>query len=429
MRPELALLLLAGTACSDYDLMRGDKSPTKGAEDTASPEPTEDPDIAVSPTSIDFGGLPKDCAAEPQAFTISNEGLGDLEVTNIEVTGSGYSAFETDWDGQPFTLAYGESATFHAGFTPNAWTDYSVAVSVESNDPDEPTVQVDLTGFGAEDTTYEQTFVQDFFEEVDVLWVVDNSGSMSDNLVTVTQNFESFITVFTDLGLDYHMAVITTDMDDPSDSGRFQGEVITNETADPIGEFLAQVDQGSEGSATEKGFEAIYTALTEPLISTTNAGFLREEAALGAIVISDEDDSSWMGPSDFVDWFEGLKPSDDMTTFSAICDDLFISCYQYQEAADLTGGMTGDIAQTSYIEVLEQISMTTAGLLVSIDLDEEPSDVSRIVVTVNGSEVPDDSENGWTYDTLDNAIVFHGSAIPEAGDTGTISYPVASTCD
>ena len=58
-------------------------------------------------------------------------------------------------------------------------------------------------------------------------------------------NFNVFIDQFLNLGLDYHLAVITTDMDAPTESGRIQGSVITNNTANPKAEFMAAIAQGA----------------------------------------------------------------------------------------------------------------------------------------------------------------------------------------
>jgi hypothetical protein len=251
---------------------------------------------------------------------------------------------------------------------------------------------------------------------------------MSDDLVTVGSNFSDFIQVFIDYDLDYQVGVITTDVDDPAQSGNLVGPYVTPSTPDPVGTFVNQIDLGSSGSATEKGFEALQLALTEPLVSGNNAGFMREDAALAAIVVTDEDNSSSMSYLTFVNWFESLKPDDSMTTFSAICEQLFVSCSKYANAADSTGGITGDIAASDYSTVMDQIALTTAGLTVSFDLEAVPSDLSRTVVTVEGSEIPNSSTNGWIYDTADQAIVFTGASVPEPGESGTIVYPVAGDC-
>lgn len=423
----LLALSLGLTACSDYDLHRPDKEESEG-EPEPEPGPEPEPDIAYSPATLDFGGLPKDCFTEWQEITVTNEGESTLEVTDATFSGDGRSAFIID-AGTPFDLEYGEARTIRVRFQPGAWTDYTVNVDITSNDPDEGVTGPSASGFGAEDVMFEESFVQETFETVDVLWVVDNSCSMSDDLLTVSQNFESFIQVFIDLELDYQMGIITTDMDSSEYSGQLVGPYITPETPDPVATFVEQIDLGSAGSASEVGFEAIQAALTNPLLTTTNAGFLREDAALAAIVVSDEDNSSFQSARDFVNWYEGLKSDPGLTTFSAICEDLFISCTKYASAADSTGGITGDIADPAdYPAVLERISLTSAGLTVSFDLANEPSDLGRMLVEVEGTSVPNSFQDGWTYDTADMAVVFHGDAVPEPGEAGVISYPIAGEC-
>ncbi len=47
--------------------------------------------------------------------------------------------------------------------------------------------------------------------KMDILWVIDNSGSMKDEQEALRENFNSFITNFIKKGYDYRIAVITTD--------------------------------------------------------------------------------------------------------------------------------------------------------------------------------------------------------------------------
>lgn len=435
MRTIILLASLApfAVACTEYDIHRPNKSeaepPEEEPEPEPEPEPSPDPDIELSRTAIDFGGWPKDCASDVEILTVSNVGGSDLLVSNVEIMGEGKGAYGLLVDGgTEFTVAPGESVELEIVFEPNAWVDFEPTFRVTSNDPDEATADAALTGFGMADSIHEQTFEQDLYEAVDVLWVVDNSGSMTDDLEIVARNFSAFIQVFIDLGLDWQMGVVTTDMDNPDYSGKLVGPYLTPTSPDVVGEFIDQIDLGSGGSATELGFEATQAALTAPLIDGHNAGFMREHAALATIVISDEDNSSFMSASSFVGWYEGLKTDAEMTTFNAICEGIFFSCGKYAEAADTSGGITGDIAATDYASVLESISYTAAGMTVSFDLDNEPSDLGRMTVTVDGVEVAQDLDNGWTYDTLDQSITFHGTSIPAPGSTGSIAYPVAVEC-
>jgi hypothetical protein len=434
-------------ACSDYDLHRPDKPKnTPSPEETAEPEePSLDPDIRVSPDPIDFGGLPKDCPAEPIEVTVTNIGLDPLTVSDIQFDGSGTSAFSHTWDGAEFTLDYGDSTTFEVNFTPAAWIDYDIDLVFTSNDQEDPELPVDTLGTGAEDTSYEQTFTQDYFDEVDVMWVVDNSCSMDEALEQVRDNFAAFVAEFSELELDYHLAVITTDMDNPSHSGRIQGAIITQDSADPEAEFMTYVDQGSSGSGSERGFDSTKAALTEPIVSADNAGFIRDDAALAVIIVTDENDSSSMSTTSFVSWFSGLKSDPEMLSFSAICGDRMTGCSsgdvwsgsfiqatggdKYIDASEDTDGIFTSICTENYDEALQHLSLTAAGMTVSFILDYEPSSLADVVVTVEGNSIANDSGNGWTYLADTNSIVFHGTAIPGPSETVYVSYPVAGECN
>ena len=441
------LAVLGFSACSDYDLHRpDDPKQTPSPQETAEPpEPSLDPDIKVTPDPIDFGGLPKDCPAEPIEVTVSNIGLDPLTVSDIQLDGNGTSAFSHTWDGNEFVLEYGESMTFEVHFTPAAWIDYDIDLVFTSNDQEDPELPVQTIGTGADDATYEQSFTQDYYDEVDVMWVVDYSCSMREELQEVRDNFAAFVTEFSTLELDYHLAVITTDMDNPSHSGRIQGSVITQASADPEQEFLTYVDQGDTGSGSEKGFEATEAALSEPLISSANAGFMREDAALAVIVVTDENDNSSTSASNFVSWFQGLKSDPEMVSFSAICGDRMTGCSsgdiwsgtmlqatggdKYIDASEDTGGFFASICTENYDEALQHLSLTAAGMTVSFQLDYEPSSLADVQVTVDGSSIGNDSDNGWTYQADTNSVVFHGSAIPGPGETVFVSYPVSEECN
>ena len=77
---------------------------------------------------------------------------------------------------------------------------------------------------------------------------IDNSGSMGSNQTNIKNNFDSFINAFNLAGVDYHIALVTTD------EAAFVGDIITPLTSDPILEFNNQVDSiGTHGSPIEKG--------------------------------------------------------------------------------------------------------------------------------------------------------------------------------
>jgi hypothetical protein len=416
-------------------------------EDSDPPEPPATaPDILVEPLDLNFGAYPANCPADPLKITISNVGDAELEVSEIVLNGPESAVYNLRVT--PQTLAPGESFKAQVGFTPPGWDTYNEArVQVMSNDPDEATVNVSLLGEGAEDAVWEQQWTQVNANSVDVLFVVDNSGSMSDNLRELANSFRVFIQQFDNLGLNYHIAVTTTDMD-RADAGEFVGPVITQQSADPIGEFRAQTNQGAAGSGDERGRDAAWTALTAPLVNGANSGFLRSNANLAIVVVSDEDDSSVnVTVGGFNNWLNNLKGDPTLTSFSGMVGPdngggigIGFACSilggsdatfapRYHDVIDATKGVWGDICQYQYQPFLTFLAYVAAGLLVEFPLDRTPSSIGNIEVLVNGAPVPYGIVDGWTYDANRNVVVLNGDSIPDPGAVIVVQYPYATSCD
>ena len=56
---------------------------------------------------------------------------------------------------------------------------------------------------------------------VDILWLVDNSASMEAEQRELGARFDEFVAALADLQADFHMGVVTTDLNDPQRAGRF----------------------------------------------------------------------------------------------------------------------------------------------------------------------------------------------------------------
>ncbi|MGB7292946.1 MAG: choice-of-anchor D domain-containing protein, partial [Thermodesulfobacteriota bacterium] len=105
-------------------------------------------EIDVTPTGIDFG-LVNEGASVNGEFIIANASLGSqpLTVNNIEIIGADASKFKQDAT-TPFTLDAGESKVVTVNFRPRGARAFIANLLVESNDPDEGTVVVVLSGEG-----------------------------------------------------------------------------------------------------------------------------------------------------------------------------------------------------------------------------------------------------------------------------------------
>lgn len=190
---------------------------------------------------------------------------------------------------------------------------------VESKTPE---VQVDDTratdDFSVSVAQQCDVFQQLPVRQVDILWVVDSSGSMAPKQARLTANFQGFINQLVNANppIDFHIAVTTTDTDATSARGQLrlwniagrrddfiacaptgQGAVTCNTGADvstAVTAFSQMAQVGIDGSAQERGLYAAYLALTNPLNNSTGAvtRFVRPEASLYVVVVSDEDDGS-----------------------------------------------------------------------------------------------------------------------------------------
>lgn len=446
----MSLFLLA-FACTDYNLSTPAKTEPEPDEEgepepEPEPEPSEDPDIEVTPESIDFGYVMKDCPSDPLTVTIKNVGLAKLVVSDIELDGEAAAKFKMD--GAPTELAYDEEYTFEIEFEPSAYVVYEVGVTVTSNDPDEGEVGVPVVGTGASGSIFEESFEQTYIDEdLDVLWIVDNSGSMDESLKRLNDQFDLFINAFISLGLDYHIGVVTTDMDNPAQSGKLQGSplYIDTSTSNPEREFSEVANVGSGGSGDERGLDASKNALSSPLVTTDNAGFLRSGSVLSVIVVSDENDSSNVSTGSYTSWINSLRSDPDYTSFNAIVGDRGLGCSsgdiwtgdfieamggdKYLDVATATGGFFASICTEDFDVAVTNMARSSAGMKSSFELAKTPSDLSQMEVYVDGVLVPYDSFDGWSYDSSTNSVQFHGDAYPDGGSIIEVSYPYDSTCN
>ncbi len=122
----------------------GPTNPGSTSGDTPAPTTPMVPDIDVSPTSLDFGVVKVGQISSPLEFTIKNVGTA---VLSLSLTYSGdlstLSATDCGYELQP-----GEQCVRKTKFMATTSGAKSGSLQITSNDPDEPTVVVHLSGTG-----------------------------------------------------------------------------------------------------------------------------------------------------------------------------------------------------------------------------------------------------------------------------------------
>jgi hypothetical protein len=110
------------------------------------------PEINVTPTSRAFGNVLVGATSPAQTVTIQNIGTSALSLTNIVLGGTNPGQFArsggTCATTFPANLAAGASCTVLVTFKPTTVGAKSATLVISSNDSNEPTVNVALTGTG-----------------------------------------------------------------------------------------------------------------------------------------------------------------------------------------------------------------------------------------------------------------------------------------
>jgi hypothetical protein len=179
-------------------------------------------------------------------------------------------------------------------------------------------------------------FDQKQAQQVDILWVIDNSPGMTAKQDRIRANIQKFMQFLEAQQTDYHLGVTSTDIFDPGQSGRLDNDAglpqpwINSDAGVTAEAFFKQnVAFGLQGGE-ERSFLAAMMALTPPLspplasanpdagaancVRLTDGGvdcFLRPNAPLYTIIVSDEEEKS-CAP------FRGGRPADEG------CDDFTV---------------------------------------------------------------------------------------------------------
>ena len=119
------------------------------------------PDITVTPAAHDYGSVLLNVSPST-TFTIRNDGVAALNVSATNLSGTDPAAFNVESGGGSFTLAPGEEQDVEVGFTPTSETSYSAVLQISSDDPDESSLDIALSGIGISEPppALEVTFIE-----------------------------------------------------------------------------------------------------------------------------------------------------------------------------------------------------------------------------------------------------------------------------
>ena len=399
------------------------------------------PQIEVDPLIYDFGFYDVGCG-ETKQIEIKNTGNAPLILNEAP----SFSASDPDdlvfYPGAnpedptselvfPLTIPQGNGVAVAIVYGPLDETDDKGTLTVKSNDPFRPQVVAEQTGGITGTEEAEDLFEQPAKPMTDIVFIVDNSGSMAEEQANLANNFEYFIYKLQSSNADYQIGVITTDHSD------FEGEVITPDTLNAVEKFTDQAVAGTGGSGTERALLMLYNCVLVGGDCSEDAGFMRDDALFAGIIVSDEPDQSPLSPDAYVDYVQGLKDDPDLVKIHAIagnipvptCSTCASAGFGYDEAVEASEGTFLDVCADDWGASLSALAESSIQDLSLFKLSQDPVEDTIEVFVDNAQRFNGGWYTGHIEDLGNNAVKFQDEYIPEGGAQVRIEYVVRQTCE
>lgn len=159
-------------------------------------------------------------------------------------------------------------------------------------------------------------------QKMDIVFIVDDSGSMGEEQTNLASNFPKFVEILNDYktksgsDLDWRVAITTTGRDvtynivipgspgipmtEKGDNGAFRNKAscgakrrwVEKSDGNATSTFSCLAEVGTAGPSVEMPLESLKLSLEDRMSDGTNKGFLRPDALLAVVILTDEDDCS-----------------------------------------------------------------------------------------------------------------------------------------
>jgi len=248
---------------------------------------------------------------------------------------------------------------------------------------------------------------------VDILWVIDTSGSMNRYDDELLAGIEAMLSALPDSG--WRLAMMSNDPGAASIEAQFPlvpGDDIVD---------AEQMYQDMGRGGREEGFDASYEYLVNNTYAQT---WLRYDAALLVVFVSDEEEQSddhFPVVGDYIDWYSQLRNGSVFLSSIINLDPMISLCNtnsmntgdRYEEATNYFSGIIVDICSDDWSAGVADAA-TSLEPYEHIELTHTPVEES-IRVFINGSLNYD-----WTYSSADNIVYF--TVIPGGNDLVEVGY-------
>ena len=278
-------------------------------------------------------------------------------------------------------------------------------------------------------------------DSADFLFVIDDSGSMSEEQAAVRQAANDFEKAILNSNIkNYNIALISTGENISNTSCTYSvrncASALVNQytSFNNIADFQQHVVLGTSGSGVETGIYNAETALKDGGVLSVK-GF-PNNGNLSIIIISDEKSQySSRGYNSF-NLYENVFTKNAYQVYSIIDE---YDPGDYKNLADVTGGFSASIEQKNSVtnqldfsELMEKVAVGASGATSKFALSrgsESHYIVNIQSVKVNAHDINESLDNGWAYSVTNNSIGFYGAAKPLENDVIDVEYSITEVHD
>lgn len=250
---------------------------------------------------------------------------------------------------------------------------------------------------------------------IDVVWIIDNSGSMDPHQKNVIKNAELFMSEFIkSKTVSWRMGLVSTTYNEKPYIEFGSSRKLDHTTTNPVKVFKdAVATLGTSGSSSELVYYSLKKAFDQ------YPAFARKDASLAIIMVTDTFEQSNISNADLM---KALKPyyGTDIYAYGAFAANDFTACpnenwdykgSKYEQLIMSTKGKFFSLCVADFGQKLAEIGKDIIEKIVKprVFLSSRPKP-RTIEVYFDGQKLkPGLPENGgvWSYDFSSNSIVFH----------------------
>lgn len=274
-------------------------------------------------------------------------------------------------------------------------------------------------------------------QAIDILFMVDHSGSMDDNKAQINRNIKQFFSTLKAFNIDYHVGITSTSNQIVDEAGIVYPYAdipyINDQVINPEIYFSMMMISSMLGGIAETAIDALYASLS--INFDKNKEFYRNNTPLHVIVISDENDQSTYKTANQLisllktyerDNQTNVDVSSIITLASEVnCSDTYgingTPGYRYMYLTKVMDGQIINICDENWSNILTDLALYSIDLKYEYVLNNKPIVDTIIVNVMQGNITFTFEEADWTYKENSNSIIFN-TYKPIAGDIITVKY-------